>query len=680
MAGDGLRSVSRSFRFRVAGLASLDPSWHDLLRAGAPGSSFYGVDPSYLPSWPPGVVRASGFLLVSAPGDGGAFLELPVSDVPRGAWFDRLRFYSYTPPGGWRAVYEGSWDMSRDPPVFSAGVPGPWAVGFFGYGPAPGPPSVESSLSCRLSADPVPPPSRIFSGARALPPRVGGPPSAHEIMSALGSAMDSPHSGSYESRIALFPPEGMDGGVSASEAGDFAWPGRERFAYMMDVGPFVCGGGVVRAGDSVYFRDPSSGGWAGERVDSPLFLYPRRLALPVPSWSQFLEVRGRFLLGPDEVYRLSGEVPRSELAGLLAGDGAAHAGGPPSRVEYWVGAGDFLLRGVFASLGGGVPGTDFAALEAGVRFSGYGSDVSIPVPEVAPWVGAGAAPAVSVPSGACDLALREELVFRADADTPERMNYLVEEVRRSLPGECGVGWSPLVVDPGPWDSCFGSPGARGASVGGAGVPPGLMVGDSARRLSGRDSSNNILVYWSASLGERPSDGAACWLFDSSVREWFSGGVHAGGSLFLAAGPSGPAAPGPLAAQAPAPPPDPVLCDLYLKAGLEEMDGAFSVGRVNYLVSRVQSEQPGCSGESWAPVSVEFGPPVSCFDVPGQPGLEVGGAALPVSLAGDGGLAPGSAARDPLGNMIVYWSGEESGRPAGGAGCWLFVSGSWVSGG
>ena len=393
MAGDGLRSVSRSLRFRVAGLASLDPSWHDLLRAGAPGSSFYGVDPSYLPSWPPGVVRASGFLLVSSPGDGGAFLELPVSDVPRGAWFDRLRFYSYTPPGGWRAVYEGSWDMSRDPPVFSAGVPGPWAVGFFGYGPAPGPPSVESSLSCRLSADPVPPPSRIFSGARALPPRVGGPPSAHEIMSALGSAMEFPHGGSYESRVALFPPEGMDGGISASEAGDFASPGRERFAYMMDAGPFVCGGGVVRAGDSVYFRDPSSGGWAGERVDSPLFLYPRRLALPVPSWSQFLEVRGRFLLGPDEVYRLSGEVPRSELAGLLAGDGAAHAGGPPSRVEYWVGAGDFLLRGVFAFLGGGVPGTDFAALEAGVRFSGYGSDVSIPVPEVAPWVGAGAAPA-----------------------------------------------------------------------------------------------------------------------------------------------------------------------------------------------------------------------------------------------------------------------------------------------
>ena len=249
VAGDGLRSVSGPFRFRVAGLVPLDSSRHGLLSVSVPGLSFYGVDPSDLPPWPPGVVQASGFLLVSSPGEGGALLEWPVSEIPRGAWFDRLRFYSHTPPGGWRAVYERSWDMSRDPPVFSAGVPGPWALGFFGYGPASGPPSLESSLSCRLSSDPVPPPSRIFSGARALPPPVGGLPSAREIMSALGSAMEGPRSGSYESRVALFPPEGMDGGVSASEAGDFASPGRERFAYMMDAGPFVCGGGVVRAGD-----------------------------------------------------------------------------------------------------------------------------------------------------------------------------------------------------------------------------------------------------------------------------------------------------------------------------------------------------------------------------------------------------------------------------------------------
>ena len=101
---------------------------------------------------------------------------------------------------------------------------------------------------------------------------------------------------------------------------------------------------------------------------------------------------------------------------------------------------------------------------------------------------------------------------------------------------------------------------------GAGVPPGLMVGDSARRLSGRDSSNNILVYWSASVGERPSDGAACWLFDSSVREWFSGGVHAGGLLFLVADPSGPAAPGPLEASTPPHRPTPACATCISRLG------------------------------------------------------------------------------------------------------------------
>ena len=196
------------------------------------------------------------------------------------------------------------------------------------------------------------------------------------------------------------------------------------------------------------------------------------------------------------------------------------------------------------------------------------------------------------------------------------MNYLVDGVRRSLPGECGEGWRPVAVDPGPWNSCFGAPGARGSAVGGAGIPPGLMVGDSARRLSGRDSSNNILVYWSGSVGERPADGAACWLFDSSVREWFPGGIRAAGSLFLAPGLSGPAAPGEPAAPELDPPPDPALCDRELRARLEVMDGPFSVGRVNYLVSGVQSGMAGCSGESWAPVAVEFGPLVSCFDVPG----------------------------------------------------------------
>ena len=56
-------------------------------------------------------------------------------------------------------------------------------------------------------------------------------------------------------------------------------------------------------------------------------------------------------------------------------------------------------------------------------------------------------------------------------------------------------------------------------MGGVPVPPGLMEGRSARWASGRDSSNNVLVYWSEDSLERPSGGAGCWLFDSSSRSW-----------------------------------------------------------------------------------------------------------------------------------------------------------------
>ena len=79
----------------------------------------------------------------------------------------------------------------------------------------------------------------------------------------------------------------------------------------------------------------------------------------------------------------------------------------------------------------------------------------------------------------------------------------------SIPEECGSGWRPVAVDPGPWGTCFGAPGERGSLVGGVPVPPGLMEGRSARWASGRDSSNNVIVYWSEDSLERPSGGARC---------------------------------------------------------------------------------------------------------------------------------------------------------------------------
>ena len=145
--------------------------------------------------------------------------------------------------------------------------------------------------------------------------------------------------------------------------------------------------------------------------------------------------------------------------------------------------------------------------------------------------GAQSGPAGVLVSPVCDRFLREELVFRADADTAQRMDQVVEAVRSSHPRECGSGWRPVVVDPGPWGTCFGAPGERGSLVGDVPVPPGLMEGGSARWASGRDSSNNVIVYWSEDPLERPSGGAGCWLFDSSSRSWSANRGLAGASFF-----------------------------------------------------------------------------------------------------------------------------------------------------
>ena len=239
-----------------------------------------------------------------------------------------------------------------------------------------------------------------------------------------------------------------------------------------------------------------------------------------------METLGRSLLGGDEVYHLSGEVPGSSLSGLEAAPGSG-----PALLEYWIGAEDLLLRGARVVLEGGLPGMEISGLEVEVRFHGYGGDLDIPAPEAAaPENGSGGPGGVSV-SLVCDRFLREELVFRADADTAERMDRVVEVVRSSHPEECSAGWRPVVVDPGPWGTCFGAPGERGYLVGDVPVPPGLMEGGSARWASERDSSNNVLVYWSEDSLERPSGGAGCWLFDSSSRSWSANRGLAGTPFF-----------------------------------------------------------------------------------------------------------------------------------------------------
>ncbi len=97
----------------------------------------------------------------------------------------------------------------------------------------------------------------------------------------------------------------------------------------------------------------------------------------------------------------------------------------------------------------------------------------------------------------------------------------------SIPEECGAGWRPVAVDPGPWGTSRGAgfpgggrsgpSGADGRPVGPLGLGPGL--------------TNNVLVYWSEDSLERPSGGAGCWLFDSSSRSWSANRGLAGASFF-----------------------------------------------------------------------------------------------------------------------------------------------------
>ena len=40
-----------------------------------------------------------------------------------------------------------------------------------------------------------------------------------------------------------------------------------------------------------------------------------------------------------------------------------------------------------------------------------------------------------------------------------------------------------------------------------------------RSTSGRDSENNIIVYWADDVADRPSDAASCWLYFARLRSW-----------------------------------------------------------------------------------------------------------------------------------------------------------------
>ena len=134
----------------------------------------------------------------------------------------------------------------------------------------------------------------------------------------------------------------------------------------------------------------------------------------------------------------------------------------------------------------------------------------------------------------CDGVLRSQMIFQRGASTATNMAVVIRQIqaqRQECPPDV---WDPTVIDmpaTASAEMCWNqaaaaatgvasTDGANG-KVGASQVPRGLRVGNAdtgnVRALSGRDSDNNIIVYWSST--NRPSDGAKCWLFVSRLRTW-----------------------------------------------------------------------------------------------------------------------------------------------------------------
>ena len=123
----------------------------------------------------------------------------------------------------------------------------------------------------------------------------------------------------------------------------------------------------------------------------------------------------------------------------------------------------------------------------------------------------------------CDSVLRNQLVFQRGASTAGRMQVVISQIQAQQQ-ECAKDvWNPEAIDMDGTGKCYSAtPGAVSPiPVGDQDLPDGLTRGDpaSARATSGRDSENNIIVYWSDDEARRPSDAASCWLYFSRLRSW-----------------------------------------------------------------------------------------------------------------------------------------------------------------
>ena len=133
----------------------------------------------------------------------------------------------------------------------------------------------------------------------------------------------------------------------------------------------------------------------------------------------------------------------------------------------------------------------------------------------------------------CDGVLKNQLVFQRAASTAARMNIVISQIQNNH-SECDAEvWDPMVVDlstTDPVGNCYGTAGtvveidaSQPGRVGEQAMPPGLLVqsggSEHTRSKSGRDSENNIIVYFNLDVAKRPSDEASCWFYYARLKQW-----------------------------------------------------------------------------------------------------------------------------------------------------------------
>ena len=137
----------------------------------------------------------------------------------------------------------------------------------------------------------------------------------------------------------------------------------------------------------------------------------------------------------------------------------------------------------------------------------------------------------------CDKLLQNQLVFQRGASTAGRMNEVIRQIQAQRDNCVSELWNPAATDAtgavtancdhdSDPDTAMvpcttaGSHTSCGNTIGEQRVPRGMAPDNAVRLESGRDSDNNIIIYFGAA--NLPSDSAQCWLYVSRLNNWSEG--------------------------------------------------------------------------------------------------------------------------------------------------------------